>query len=112
MCSEPDNDRKPNKAVLWTQQNKPSKGKHMSHAKERTMLMYAKCHPSYLQRSLSARGEPETPTSASPDRMHGVYLHGTKLLIPHFLPVRPLPVKLQIQTTAIKTLFNIIAVQH
>lgn len=72
------------------------------------MLMYAKCHPSYLQRSPSASGEQETPTSAGPHREHGLYLHGTKVLTPHVLHVRPLLVRLQIQTTAIKTLlFNI-----
>lgn len=41
MCSEMDNDRKTSKFILWTQQNKLSKGKHMGHAKERAVFVCA-----------------------------------------------------------------------
>lgn len=34
MCNEIASDSKPSKAVLWTQQNKQSQGKHIGHAKK------------------------------------------------------------------------------
>lgn len=100
MCSEPDNDRKPNEVVCWTGQ--------INQVRESTQAMLRKEPRSWMQRATPDTCREAREEQVDPDRKHGLYLHGTMVLIPHVLPVRSLLVTLQIQTAAIKT----VAVQH
>lgn len=100
MCSEPDNDRKPNEVVCWTGQ--------INQVRESTQAMLRKEPRSWMQRATPDTCREAREEQVGPDRKHGLYLHGTMVLIPHVLPVRSLLVTLQIQTAAIKT----VAVQH